>query len=78
MSFVYTKLIINFEGFSFVIFLDYHGPLLKVMIKVCKNVFPTFLVKYFVQNETLKYGQILTIVSMTLYQSVYILTGHQV
>ena len=55
-SFVYMKMIINFEEVLFAIFLDYHGPLIKLIIKLCKNVFPTFWVKYFIQNKTLKFG----------------------
>ena len=44
---VYMKMIIIFEEFLFAIFLDYHGPQLKLIIKVCKNVFPTFFDEIF-------------------------------
>ncbi len=50
-------MIIKFNTLLFAILLDYHGPLLKYITKVCKGVFSAILLMFVVQNETWKIGQ---------------------
>ncbi len=40
--------------------LDYHGPLLKYITKLCKGVFSAILLMFVVQNETYKKWEKLT------------------